>query len=103
MSKLALLLAAAALALPVTAANAGSNPCSPRNDVLSQLSQKYHEAPIAIGLASNGNLVEVLAASDGTTWTIIQTSPAGLSCLVAAGESWQPQLQAQTVSNDPQI
>jgi hypothetical protein len=103
MSKLALLLTAAAMAVPVTAANAGNSPCSPRTDVLSQLSQKYHEAPVAIGLASNGNLVEVLTATDGTTWTIIQTSPAGVSCLVAAGESWQPQAAAQTASADPQI
>jgi hypothetical protein len=98
-------LVVAALALPVTAAhaaNSGSSPCSPRNDVLSQLSEKYKEAPVAIGLASNGNLVEVLTAGDGKTWTIIQTSPAGVSCLVAAGESWQPQLQ-QTASTDPQI
>ncbi len=101
MWKYALLLSALSLTV-ATAAEAGA-PCSPRKDVLTQLSEKYKEAPVAIGLASNGNLVEVLTASDGATWTIIQTSPAGLSCLVAAGESWQPQKPQLAASTYPQI
>jgi hypothetical protein len=99
MLKYALVLAA--VALPISAANAGS-PCNPRKDVLSQLSNKYKESPVAIGLSSNGNLVEVLTSTDGMTWTIIQTSPAGVSCMVASGESWQPKVQ-QTASTDPEI
>ncbi|MBX6323635.1 MAG: hypothetical protein IRY94_17600 [Rhodospirillaceae bacterium] len=101
MCKFALLLGA--LAVPVaSAANAGA-PCSSRKDVLSQLSQKYKEAPVAVGLATNGNLIEVLTAADGATWTIIQTSPAGMSCLVAAGESWQQQKPQVALTGDPAI
>lgn len=81
--------AALMLVWPCSQAWAIANACSPRDDVVKQLFEKYHEAPVAIGLASNGNLLEVLTAADGSTWTMIQTSPAGISCLVAAGESWQ--------------
>lgn len=87
-------LAVTALALSVTAAQAGT-PCNKRAEVLAELSKKYKEAPVAVGLASNGNLLEILTSEDGATWTIIQTTPKGVSCMVAAGESWQrhePQL-----------
>jgi hypothetical protein len=102
MWKIALgLVAAAALTLPTTQAQAGAA-CNKRAEVIAELSQKFEEAPVAIGLASNGSLVEVLTSRDGTTWTIIQTAPTGIACLVAAGEGWQPR-QAQFASADPQI
>lgn len=81
-------LCVAALSLPA-AALAAPMACSPRQDVLSQLSAKFREAPVAIGLANNGGLLEVLTAGKGETWTIIITMPNGVSCLVAAGEDWQ--------------
>ncbi|HLB81266.1 MAG TPA: hypothetical protein VJJ77_12260 [Dongiaceae bacterium] len=80
----------AALCLPVTAIAAPPMSCSPRTDVLSQLAQKFKEAPVAVGLANNGGLLEVLTNGTGSTWTIIITMPNGVSCLVAAGEDWQP-------------
>ena len=46
---------------------------------------------MAIGVA-DGALVELLTAKDGITWTIILTSPKGVSCLVASGDGWRPLL-----------
>ncbi len=63
--------------------------CRPRNDVLALLATKYGEAQVAVGVTTRGNLVEVLTTSDGRTWTIILTTPQGLSCLVASGEGWR--------------
>src|SRR5690606_7686012 len=83
-----LALAAALAALP-TAALPAPMACSPRADVLAQLAAKFGEAPVSAGLANNGGLLEVLAAPDGVTWTILITMPNGMSCLVAAGEDWQ--------------
>ncbi len=73
--------------------------CNTRDYVLDLLSDKYSEAPIAIGVANNGGLVEVLATGDGDTWSIIITTPEGMSCLVAAGEGWQA---LQQVAMDPE-
>lgn len=84
------LCAAVAVLLPVSAI-AAPMACSPRDDVVGQLASKFKEAPVAIGLANNGGLIEVLTAGDGATWTIIITMPNGVSCLVAAGEDWQNQ------------
>jgi hypothetical protein len=95
MLKTALCAAAATVLLPVSAM-AAPMACSPRDDVLSQLATKFKEAPVAIGLANNGGLLEVLTAGDGTTWTIIITS-----CLVAAGEDWQDHERVAT-NEDPE-
>lgn len=91
---------AAVLAVP-TAASAAPMPCSERDEVLAQLGNKYQEAPVSIGIANNGGLVEVLTSTDGSTWTIILSMPNGQSCLVAAGEDWQD--VARVAAGEPTI
>ena len=68
--------------------------CDKRDKVLDLLAEKYKEAPVALGVTNNGGLVEVLSTNEGTTWSIIVTAPDGKSCLVAAGENWQPVARA---------
>ncbi len=63
------------------------NICTERSEVLGHLATKYSEAPVAMGLANNGGVIEVL--SSDTSWTIIITMPNGVSCMLAAGESWE--------------
>ena len=60
--------------------------CAERGALLARLATTYAEAPVAIGVASDGRLMEVLASADGATWTLIATTPAGLSCALLAGE-----------------
>lgn len=74
----------------VVATSAMAQPqCDQRDSVVKLLADKYREAPVAIGVTNNGGLVEVLTNNKGETWTIIVTSPQGVSCLVAAGEGWR--------------
>src|SRR5262244_1782250 len=88
MLKLAL---TATFATAAFAAGAQAGPaCGKRDDVLAQLSERYHEAPVGIGVAGNGGLIELLTASTGSTWTLIITLPNGPTCLLAAGQDWQP-------------
>ena len=63
--------------------------CESRDTVLSFLSDKYSEAPVAMGVSKNGGLVEVLTSGAGSTFTIIVTMPNGRTCMVAAGEGWE--------------
>ena len=82
----------AAAILFSTAAQAQQNQCNQRDDVLELLSNKYSESRVAVGVTNNGGLVEVLKSGQeakSDTWTIIITSPQGVSCLVAAGEGWR--------------
>ncbi len=85
------LLAFGALSLKPNPAAAQGLPsaCAARDALLSQLENNYGEVPVAIGVA-DGKLVELLTAKDGITWTIILTSPKGVSCLIASGDGWRP-------------
>lgn len=71
--------------------------CGKRDDVLAQLSARYREAPVGIGVAGNGGLIELLTAGTGATWTLIITLPNGPTCLLAAGQDWQPLQAAELV------
>ena len=76
-----------AISLPATAQQQPA--CTQRGDLLKHLSAKYTEAPVALGLANKGGVVEVLSSKTGSSWTIIITMPNGPTCMVAAGENWE--------------
>ncbi len=77
------------LALALAAAAAlGQTICGSRDQVLKQLGSQYQEAPVGIGLASNGTIVELLTSPTGT-WTLLVTPPRGPTCLMGTGEGWQ--------------
>ncbi|MGH6947329.1 MAG: hypothetical protein ACREDZ_08375 [Kiloniellales bacterium] len=85
--------ALAFLAIGPAMAQQQQQQCNKRDNVLKLLADKYQEAPVAVGVTNNGGLVEVLTTGSGKTWTIIVTSPKGVSCLVAAGEGWRAKEQ----------
>ncbi len=64
-------------------------PCHDATEIAKQLSSKYEEAPIAFGLQSNGNLLQIYTSASKHTWTVVSTTPAGKSCIVAAGKRWE--------------
>ncbi|MEQ8964842.1 MAG: hypothetical protein RID91_03370 [Azospirillaceae bacterium] len=74
-------------ALPAPAAEPD---CAARDDVMDYLSKEFAEEPIAMGLANNGGMIEVLTGKDGRTFTILITMPGGETCLIAAGHGWEP-------------
>jgi hypothetical protein len=97
MRRLALLISTAALACgffaaPVVAESAQPAPrvpCHNAIEIAKQLKGKYSEAPVAFGLQTNGNLLQIYASQASGTWTVVSTTPAGVSCIVAAGKSWE--------------
>jgi hypothetical protein len=90
MFRIAYVAAAAALvAASAVPAQAQAPACVKRVDLIKHLSNKYHEAPAAVGLADNGSLLEVFASKSGETWTVTVTMPNGISCMVATGQNWQ--------------
>jgi len=91
----------AATLVPAAAFAEGAPQCAPRASVLGSLEQRYSERPIAAGLDNNGAVVEVLAAADGKTWTILVSMPNGVSCVVSAGEDWQAREQKVPAKGTP--
>lgn len=72
------------------AAHAQQNHCGFRGDVVENLEQKYGETRRSVGLSRNNGVVEVYASENTGTWTIVITLPNGMTCLVAAGEAFEP-------------
>jgi len=64
-------------------------PCSDEGQMAEYLAKKYSEVPVAIGLQANGSLLQVYASDEKGTWTIVNTTPGGRSCIVAVGERWE--------------
>lgn len=60
-----------------------------RDNILNQLSRKYQEVPVGIGLTENGDLLEMLSSSAGTAWTLIVTTEENRTCLIASGHDWE--------------
>ncbi|MFW6076452.1 MAG: hypothetical protein ACOC71_01760 [Hyphomicrobiales bacterium] len=73
---------------PVAAAQAQDTPCAERTNVVDTLDSQYKESPRAIGLVSKEAVLEVFV-SDSGTWTVVVTDPEGVSCVLAAGQSWE--------------
>lgn len=80
----ATLVLSAAVATPARAESI----CGERSRFLEQLHQQYGENPTAVGLVSNGTVLEVLTSTKGS-WTILVTQPSGVTCLVASGDAWE--------------
>lgn len=81
------------LALPAWsdafAQSAEPTACGNRDEMISHLSGKYSEETVAMGLAANGAVIEVLSSKSGASFTIVYTTPQGLTCLMAAGDNWE--------------
>ena len=78
-----LLVMAAAVTLAATAAEARN--CAERATVVERLETKYAEQLIARGLQNRNALMEIFASQDMGTYTVLITTPKGVSCVVGAG------------------
>ncbi len=81
---------------PATAQSA----CVPREVAVEHLGERHAEVPIAMGLTQDGRVVEIFSSNDGATWTLLATTPNGMSCPLNSGESWMkttPALVGQVV------
>jgi len=87
-TSLALVALTAALTFGGIQAASAQALCGDRTNFLKHLGKSYKESPTAMGLTSNGKVIEVLTSDKGS-WTIIVTNPEGKSCVVAAGEAWE--------------
>jgi hypothetical protein len=80
----AVLFAAAAAAGPASAQAVWTD----RTVIVKELSNGYREDPKALGVTSDGSVLELFTSSEGESWTLVVTLPNGMSRVVATGESW---------------
>jgi len=97
----AVLMATAALSVAVVpqSAFAMSVACGDRDSLIKSLESKYHETQVAVGLSKRNTEAFEVFASDTGSWTLVMTTTAGKTCVMAAGHSWT---KIEQVSNDPE-
>jgi len=96
------LLIASALALMGGPVFAQQQNCGPRDAVVERLTNQYSEAVHARGLAQNGTVfIEVWGSVESGSWTITVTNPAGLTCLIGSGQSFETVEVEPIVEGDP--
>lgn len=87
--------------MSITASAQQNRNCAPREAVVERLANTYGESRQSIGLGEQGMVIETFASSDTGTWTITVTTPNGLTCLVASGQSWEELAEALPPQGDP--
>ena len=104
MQKLTLLVrAATALALLFATPSAraeDTRACAAREKVIKKLSEQFGETLKSLGMHKDDAVIEVYSSDDTGTWTILVTRPDGTSCLLAAGQRWEQDVQPITAPGD---
>ena len=76
------------------ATSASAATCADRTAVVERLETRWGETAIGNAMSASNNILEVYAATEVETWTILLTLPAkNLTCLVTSG-SGRTKLQA---------
>lgn len=75
--------------------------CMPHEGADDKLRLEYGEKVLGHGISKDGTLVEIFLAPSGT-FTVIKTTPAGLSCVVDFGDGWQTLHQLEQVGFTPE-
>jgi len=70
------------------AAQSQQSPCGPYEIIAGSLNSEYHESPVARMLADQGFAIEILAAVDGSTFTVLAVQPNGTACLLSTGTAF---------------
>lgn len=75
--------------------------CAERGVVVERLQTRYGETRQSIGLGQGNRVIEMFASTDTGTWTIVVTLPNGMTCLLAAGESFERVVAEPVALGDP--
>lgn len=66
-------------------------PCHDYQTIVETLGKRYGEAPVSLGLQTNGHVLQVFTSAASGSWTILSVAPTGIGCIVAAGRNWHDQ------------
>ena len=75
--------------------------CGARNSVVANLGEKYGEVRRGGGLTGSTAIFEIWASEATGSWTILKTTPNGLTCVMAVGEGWQDDVGKVTPAGSP--
>lgn len=96
-----LLFAVALAGCAAVEAAAQSQACALRKPIVDNLLRIYGEERVAVGLSRNGYALEVFAAPDGATFTILHSWSNGIACILDDGENWRAEPADAEPQGDP--
>jgi len=79
----------------------GQHTCMPHAKADQQLRAHFGEKVLGRGISSDGTLIEIFM-SPKRTFTVIKTTPSGMSCVVDFGDGWQTLNQLEAVGFTPE-
>jgi hypothetical protein len=71
----------------------GRQACAQRDKVIKKLEEKFGETLRSLGMHEDKAVIEIYSSEKTGTWTILVTRPDGTSCLLAAGQRWEQDVQ----------
>lgn len=74
--------------------------CLPHEGAVDKLRSAYGEKLLGRGISNDATLMEIFLSPSGT-FTVIKTTPDGMSCVVDFGEGWQTLNQLESVGLTP--
>jgi len=80
--------AAALVAESITAADA-QVVCATHAQIVDYLKGEFQELQGAYGLVGDKAILELFLSPHRATWTVVLTDVSGMSCILAAGDSWE--------------
>lgn len=86
---IATVMTVAIVLVSTTLSQAANRMCGNRSSLVEMLINKYNETPRALGLSSSNKLAMEIYVSEKGTWTVMMTTTSGITCIMAAGNSWQ--------------
>lgn len=63
--------------------------CAEHDELAGRLAELFQEKQIAYGVVGAFAIMEIYVSAAGT-WTMVMTDVADKSCIMAAGEGWEP-------------
>ena len=87
-------------ASPPAVGAAQAQNCMPHDGANDKLRGQFGEKVLGRGVSGDGTLVEIFLSPTGT-FTVIKTTPKGMSCVVDFGEGWQTLNQLESVGLTP--
>lgn len=67
--------------------------CGDRSEFITALYWRAGEIPLVQLATADGSVLEVFGNPASGSWTVMSTSPAAVTCLIAAGEKYFPQTE----------
>jgi len=86
-----ILTAGVLFAIAGVAAPAYGQSCALRDTLVTRLQDQFGEGLAAGGLRSDVQVLEIWAAPDTGTWTVLMTRADGIACILASGTNWHQQ------------